>query len=194
MGTGVTVADAMSVKPVVVKPELDVAHCTKVMLNKKVGSLLVVKDRKLVGIMTEKDIVSKVVAKGKDPKKLKVQDVMTTRLITVAPDTDILEATKLMKKKDIRRLPVVAKDGELIGMMTVKDMLKIQPHLYGYLREKRKFKMFSRFKMKKQKYIEGECDSCGAYGELHDVEGQMLCEECQDEKADLSEADVEAEE
>lgn len=190
MRTGVSVTDAMTIKPISVSSDITVVKCAKIMLKKKVGSLVVVKGGKLIGIITEKDIVSKVVAKHKDSKKLKAKNIMTKRPITIGPTADIFQAMQFMEKKGIRRLPVVSPKKELLGLLTIKDVLRLQPQLYDFIKEKSKVgKMVKR----KQKYIEGQCESCGDYGQLYEVEGQLLCEDCKDEAGHISEKEVEEE-
>jgi len=191
MKTGVTVTDAMTLKPVVTTENTSVFDCARTMLKKGVGSLVVVRNKKLVGLITEKDIVREVVAKNKSPKKLVAKDVMTKKLITVGPDTDIFDAMQIMEKEGVRRLPVVSPNKELLGLLTIKDILKVQPQLYDYIKEKAQV---GKMKEKKQKYIEGECESCGAYGRLYEVDGQLLCEECRDEVSEIKEEQTEEEE
>ncbi|MCW1306398.1 MAG: CBS domain-containing protein, partial [Candidatus Nanoarchaeia archaeon] len=98
--------DIMTTKPVTIRPEASIVEASKLMLRRGVGSLLVVNKQKVIGILTEKDIISKVVSKNKDPKKVKVKDVMTTELITVGPELDLFEIAKIMNSREVRRLPV----------------------------------------------------------------------------------------
>ena len=191
MKSGVKVADVMSPKPVKVQEDTPIIKCARLMLKKKVGSLIVVRKKRLVGLLTEKDILRKVVAKNKDTKKIKAKEIMTKKLVVTRPDVDILGAMEQMKKKQIRRLPVVSRDRKLLGMLTMKDALNLQPHLYDYLKEKM-YVGKSKMKRKKEKYIEGECESCGDYARLYEVDGRLLCEDCRDEEGRNTEADSQA--
>jgi CBS domain-containing protein len=83
--------------------------------------LIVLKNRQPAGIVTEKDLVNKVLAKRLDPSTIKVQEIMSSPLITVDPDAQLTTAAELMKEKNIRKLPV-AKDGILYGMITARDI------------------------------------------------------------------------
>ncbi|MBU2589563.1 MAG: CBS domain-containing protein [Nanoarchaeota archaeon] len=191
MKSGITVTDAMSENPIKVPLDLDLVKCSKIMHKKKVGSILVVNENRLVGLITEKDIVSKVVAKNKNPKKIKAKDIMTKKLITIEPNMDVESAMKLMRIEEVRRLPVIGKDKTLLGLLTIKDIMRIQSHLYEYMKEKN---YLNKMEKEKQKYIEGECESCGVYGRLYDVDGELLCESCRDAEGDISEKDAQTEE
>jgi len=101
--------------------QISVSEAAKAMEKSGNGFLLVLKNGSPVGIVTEHDFVSKVIARDADPKKLTVGDIMSSPLITVDPDEDLLKASELMQKNNIRRLPVV-KDGIIYGMVTARDI------------------------------------------------------------------------
>ena len=188
METGIKVMDAMSVNPVVANEEMPLQECVKLMLKKKVGSIIITKGPRMVGIITEKDIVQKVVAKGKDAGKLKVKDVMTKGVKTIKPNVDIYKAILKMRKKKLKKLPVVV-GKELIGMLTINDIIRIQPNLMDYLVEKFHVKEMRKMNRKiapkgEQKYVEGECQSCGNYAQLYLIDSQYICEECRDEETE----------
>lgn len=179
MKTGVKVFDAMTPRPVWIKPEVSIEQCSKLMVKKHVGGILVKVKDKLVGIITEKDIVRRVVAKGKNPKKLKVNDVMIKKIVTIEPEKDIYDAILVLKEHGFRHLPVV-KNNKLLGILTMKDILKIEPTLYEILVEKSEIRGSAEKAVKGPEYVEGECESCGNYGQLYKVDDQVLCEECRD--------------
>lgn len=135
MKTGYKVCDAMTKKPIVVDPKTSIVECAKIMLKNHVGSLIVGKGKKLLGIITEQDIVRKIVALNIDIKKTKVEDYMEKRLYTIGPEEDIFDAIKMMSECNIRHLPV-KDDGHMIGFITLKDILKIQPQLFELLVDK----------------------------------------------------------
>lgn len=89
-----------------------------------VGSLLVEKGGKLIGIVTERDFVVRVLATGLDHSKTKVGEVMSYPVIAVSPDSPIEEAVALMLSHGFRRLPVVDLDGKLLGMVTLSEAAK----------------------------------------------------------------------
>lgn len=109
-------------KPVLKAEASDkVVHVLELMAEKGVGSVVIVKDGSPVGILTERDIVKKIV-KDRSTLDRKVEAVMSRPLITVTPETGVFEALNLMRKNKIRRLPVVS-DGKLEGIVTDKDLL-----------------------------------------------------------------------
>lgn len=179
MKTGVKVSDAMSSKPVCIKPDATIEQCSKLMSRKHIGGVLVKIKQKLAGILTDKDIVKNVVAKNKNAKKLKVRDIMVRKVTTIAPEKDLYYAMNVLKKKGFKHLPVVKND-KLIGILTFKDILNIEPTLYEIFKEESEIKASRRKGVKGARYIEGECDSCSNYGQLYVIEDQNLCEECKD--------------
>lgn len=146
------VSDIMTRSPATITAELTVKEAAKKMTEKKVGSLLVVQEKKLTGLITEKDIVIKVASTDAKASDFLVADVMTPikELITTTSNQGIDIAIMLMKDNDVRRLPVI--DGEeLTGIITSKDILKIEPELFEHvysnfdIREKdRKLKILNR--------------------------------------------------
>ena len=176
MKTGVKVSDAMSQNPVTISPTKSILECAKIMLKKNVGSLLIVSDDSLKGILTEKDLVT-FLAKDLNSKKVPVSKIMITKIDTISPDADLYEAMTKMKLEKVRRLPVIHKN-KLIGMLTLNDILKIQPALFEIIQERAKIESSK----KSPKPVEGECEICENFGKLSEVDGQMLCEGCRAEQ------------
>ncbi len=96
-----------------------------VMAKKGIGSLVVVQEGRAVGIVTERDLVSKIIADGLDPAKVLVRDIMSTPLITIKPDAKITEAARLMNEYKIRRVVVTAADDSLAGIVTASDLARM---------------------------------------------------------------------
>ena len=132
--------DAMTNEPVVVSPDESVLSCAKKMDKHRVGSLLVENKGVLLGIFTERDLISNVISKGLNSERIKVKDVMTRKdMTTILPNEDVYEAILMMGRDGIRRLPVV--DGEkVVGLLTYKDIIKITPDLYDIYVEKLKMR------------------------------------------------------
>src|SRR2546428_10466892 len=95
-----------------------------VMAKKGIGSLVVVQEGRAVGIVTERDLVSKIIADGLDPAKVLVRDIMSPPLITIQPDAKIAEAARLMNEYKIRRVDVTEADGSLVGIVTESDLAR----------------------------------------------------------------------
>lgn len=181
--TGYKVSDAMTRKPISVAPDRTIYECSKIMLQNHVGSMLVVVKGELNGILTEQDIVRKVVAKGLDPKNTTVKDIMITNLITMQPDADIYDALVLMRDRNIRHLPIMHKK-EMLGYLTIKDILKIEPELFELLVEKFELREESTKPVIGEETMpEGICEMCGQHGDrLYHLEGILYCDSCKPEQ------------
>ncbi|MBS3131051.1 CBS domain-containing protein [Candidatus Woesearchaeota archaeon] len=178
MKTGYSVGDAMTTKPVSVTSGTTLLGCAAVMDEKHVGAVVVKDDGKSIGIITEQDIVRKVVAKGINPLTEKVKDYMEKNLITIAPDKDIYDALVLMRDNNIRHLPVV-QNGEMIGLLTIKDILKIQPQLFEIIVEKFEIREAARKPVHKPIKGEAICQICGNYTERSvEKDSVLMCAKC----------------
>ena len=167
------VLDTMTRTPVVVGPEFTLEKSIKLMLKFNVGSLLIEENKILRGIVTEKDLVAKVILQGLNPKKTKISKIMSKVLVTIEPSADILEAIKLMSKYEIRRLPVVDSLHKLQGLLTVNDILKVQPELFELILDK------SRLFASKKDFVDSSCSNCHSYGLVRSVKGNLLCKNCE---------------
>lgn len=125
----------MTQKPVVISSDITIEECAVLMQNKHVGSLIIMESKNIIGIITEQDIVRKVVARKEDPKKTRVKNIMATELMTIGPNADIYDALVIMRDNNIRHLPIVY-SGNLVGYLTIKDILKIEPQLFEIIVEK----------------------------------------------------------
>ncbi|MFH1649533.1 MAG: CBS domain-containing protein [Candidatus Woesearchaeota archaeon] len=133
--TGINVLDAMTTKPITVDFEETMINAVKSMSQHRVGSLLVMQDKEIKGIVTERDLVHKL-AKGlslSDP----VNRYMTPKknMITITPEKDIYDAMLVMTENSVRHLPVL-EGKKVVGFITTKDILKIEPQLFELLAEK----------------------------------------------------------
>lgn len=100
---------------------MNVSEAAKVMDRELASSLLVEKGGKVVGIMTERDVIRKVVAKGVNPNTALVEEVMTSPILTIEADADVIEASRLMERYRIRHL-VVVEGGKILGKVTVQGI------------------------------------------------------------------------
>lgn len=182
MRVGIKVGDVMTRKFISVKPTISVSEGAKIMVNKRVGSLVVKSGQVLRGIATEGDVI-KAIAKGFNMKKLKINKIMTRRLHGIKPNKDIYDALVIMKKRKVRWLPVVV-NRKVIGLLTEKDILRIQPDLVDIAiqniriaeeKEKlRRVKAVDEYRWVK----EGACQECGAFDLLYKVGNRYLCQDC----------------
>lgn len=105
-----------------VKPETTVYDTLKLMADKNIGAVLVLKQDKLVGIMSERDYARKVVLKGKISKEIPVNEIMSHNVICIDPDQTIKNTKAVMIQKRIRHLPVM-EDDKLIGIISIGDVV-----------------------------------------------------------------------
>lgn len=104
-------------------PEMIIFECAKQITQLHVGALLVKKDEQILGIVSERDILIKVVAAKKNPNEITVADIMTTNLITISPATTVKEAMHIITEKHIRHLPVFEAN-KLVGIISIGDLMR----------------------------------------------------------------------
>ncbi|HEC77273.1 MAG TPA: CBS domain-containing protein [Thermoplasmatales archaeon] len=174
----IRIRDIMNKSPVIINKKASVLDAVKEMVSEKVGSIIVVEDGKPIGILTESDIMKKIVAVEKNPAKICVDKVMSFPTVTISPDEKIERAVEIMGKKKIRRLPVV-ENGKLTGMVTERDIMQFSPLLLDIIEEWAEITR-KRLEYKgREKYISGKCEECGMLSRrLSYVNGRLLCESC----------------
>jgi len=103
--------------------DMTVEEASKLMDSSDAGELIVLsKDKKVIGIVTDKDIVRRVVAKGLNPKEVKLKDIMTKNVIVALGEADLGIVANLMHTNNVRRIPVVNKMGKLLGIVDARDL------------------------------------------------------------------------
>jgi CBS domain-containing protein len=117
------ITELMSPNPCAIDAEKPVAYAARMMKEEDVGLAPIVEGDRLVGTLTDRDIVTRVVAEGKDPLSVSVREVASTSLVTVDPEQDLGEALRLMASNQVRRLPVV-EDGRLVGVVSQADVAR----------------------------------------------------------------------
>jgi len=179
MGREVIVKEAMKTNLAIVKPSTTVLEAAQLMKKRKIGNVLVVEKKQPIGILTESDILKKVVADGKNAKDILVKNVMSTPIIVIDPYVTLEEAMKTMGKCNVRRLPVI-ENNELIGIITQRDISMISPILHEISREWYDITVRDETHLKKQ-IFSGKCEDCGTLSaNLKNIDGRLLCEDCID--------------
>jgi len=180
----ILIADIMTRIPITVTPSTNLLECAKKMVRKRVGSLLIVDKTKLVGFISQKDILWALIKKSKsDLSTIKAIDISPKKIATLTPNMTIKDAIQKMKKSKFERLPVVY-EKELVGMVTVKDILNFNPELYPELEELAKIReetnKLKRIKKSQEKGTssEGICEECGGQGILYRFNGMLVCDSC----------------
>lgn len=184
MKSGIKVGDVMTRKFISTSPTTPIIECLRIMSRRDFGSLLVMKKKKLVGIVTDKDILE-AIAKNKRIMEKPIKTIMTKHIVTIPSTKDISEAILIMKKKVIKRLPVKVK-GNIIGLVTEKDILKISPSLFDITVQKKRI-LEEKEKINRIKTVnnhrtikEGLCEECGAPDMLYEINDKNVCYICRE--------------
>ncbi len=181
------IREPMLVKDVMTSPVITISEggsadrAAALMEKHSLGCVIVTTENdKPIGLITERDIVTRIVAKDIQPSKVTAREIMSTPLITIDPEEKLFEAARRMNRLNIRRLGVVYK-GKLVGIITSKDIVAIMPELIEIIQEKARIGSQSEAeRVADRPLLAGYCDNCGQWSNnLREVEGNFLCEECQ---------------
>ena len=115
------VREHMTTRVVTIEPSASIVYAAKKMIEQEKGPLPVVEGGKAVAMMTDVDVIARVVAAGNDPSSMTVQDIATKELVTVSPDADVSEARQLLAQHELDRVLVVEGD-ELVGIISEADL------------------------------------------------------------------------
>ena len=128
------VEDVMVKEVITIDENSTVKEAVDIMNKFEIGCLIAIRKGKAMGILTERDLLKRVVAEGKDANKTKVKDIMTSPLVVAEPAMDLGEAVKLMFQMKIKKLPVV--DGKkLVGLVSLTDIARFQPQMISILKQ-----------------------------------------------------------
>ena len=116
-----SVRDVMTPLPRVLDASASVMDAAEIMRDSDIGDVVVLEDRQLYGILTDRDIVVRVLAEGSDPATVRVGQVCSRELTTIPPTASVGDAVRLIREKAIRRLPVV-EEGEVVGIVSMGDI------------------------------------------------------------------------
>jgi CBS domain-containing protein len=112
----------MTERPRCVTPETPVSEAAALMASEDVGSLPILEGERLTGVVTDRDIVVRGIAEGKDPRGMPVREIATRDPVSVSPEQSLDEALQLMASHQVRRLPVVDEDDRLVGVLAQADV------------------------------------------------------------------------
>jgi CBS domain-containing protein len=156
-------------------------EAAQAMKDKNIGSLIVSKDGNPVGIITERDIVHKVMAKDVKPSTMLAEKIMSSPIITVKSSTDVIKASEIMVKSGIRRL-AITDDDKITGIVTDRDILTVAPGLNTILEDLIEMNREQDFP-ETTEFGRGICQRCDSYVDsLSPVNGLMLCEDCKEDE------------
>lgn len=179
------VKDVMSSPVIAIDESAPANRAAELMDKDDLGCIIVSnKQGKPLGIITERDLVVRVLAKNLKPDTLKAKQVMTSPLMTIEPDATISEAARRMSKLNIRRLGVTYK-GQIQGLLSSKDILGVMPELIETIQEKTRIENetteeeTAETTEEETAPLSGNCDRCGMWSDdLKERNGQLLCEDC----------------
>jgi CBS domain-containing protein len=181
METAIPVRDVMTRPVITADVNIDALTAAKRMALANVGCLIVISSEKPIGILTERDLVKKIVAKAADPQAVKVGDVMSSPLVTISSEASLRDAASLMLKSCVKRLPVTS-NGRLVGIITDTDLvsgssLGLSDVLSDLLEMHRESIHFQ----EARGVVRGICEVCGQLSDtLDNVNGELLCWSCRD--------------
>jgi CBS domain-containing protein len=177
------VSDIMTRDLVGVSKEANLLECAKKMVFKKVSSVLILEQGKLLGLISQKDIIWAITKKKNlDLTKIKALDISPKKIGYLSPESSIRKAIAKMNQLKTERLPVI-KENKVVGILSAKDILNVHPEVYPELEEFYKIREQSE-KLKriksygKRKF--GRCEKCGEESYLIYTNGIFLCESCRE--------------
>ena len=171
----ITVKDVMTRNIISVLPETSVVEASKIMSSRDISSILIKNQGDYSGIITDRDVMIRIVASGLDPRT-PVSSVMSSPLISINEDAGIEEAAELMRVNKIRRL-IVKNGSGIVGIISETDIARIEPELHLLIREHSRLQMSSPG-YRDGKSFAGYCEECGNHSELINTGGRWLCKEC----------------
>lgn len=182
------VKDVMSSPVITITEEAPTNRVAELMDKNDLGCIIVTdKEEKSLGIITERDLVRRVLAKNAKPDDVKAKEVMTAPLMTIEAGVSINDAARKMSRLNIRRLGVIYK-GNIVGLISSKDILAVMPELIEIIQEKARIESENRTEetetpeevtREEASPLAGYCDQCGAWSDnLEQVNGDFLCEDC----------------
>lgn len=181
MGVGeLKVKDAMTKRIATINKDETVRAAAVSMKKWRVGSLVVVSDKTPVGIVTESDIIKKVVSNGLTAGNIAVGEIMSKPVKFITPDERLSDAAKRMTTGRIRRMPVMDR-GELVGILTHTDIVRVSPALIDILSER--IRMRDEDRQFSGENNSGLCESCGNFSDnLVVLDDEWVCGDCKEEK------------
>jgi signal-transduction protein with cAMP-binding, CBS, and nucleotidyltransferase domain len=187
----VSVAEVMNKAVIIMDINSDIPAIAREMVSRDAGSVIITENGKAMGIITERDFVKGIVTEDRKPGEVKASEILSTPLITVEPETSIVEASEIMLKANIKRLPVL-ENGRIVGVISNTDILIVTPGLNTILKElidMNREALLSTPSIEEVSEAEdlqtGVCESCNVFSyDLRFVDGRYLCGNCRQEEGE----------
>jgi len=179
MNKDVLVKEVMKTNLVIVQPFTTVLEAARIMKANKIGNVIIAEINHPIGILTESDIIKKVICEGKNAKEVLVEEVMSSPIVVTEPYISLQDALKIMGKCNIRRLLVI-ENNNLVGIITQRDISRLSPALLEIAHE------WSGIGTRDEEYLQsqtfsGKCEDCNTLStSLKSVDGRLLCDDCID--------------
>ncbi|ACV25005.1 CBS domain-containing protein [Methanocaldococcus fervens] len=125
-------------EPIIVSGDISVYDVAKLMVKDDMPSVLVIRgkpNKERIGVATDEDLINKVLIKKLPPDKVKIEDIASDKLVIIPPDTPIDEALRIMRDRGVKELFIVDEKGEIIGVITENDIMKVTPEIIATLKE-----------------------------------------------------------
>jgi CBS domain-containing protein len=129
------VDEIMTKNVVTIENDRTVLDACNVYKDRKIGCLIVTKEGHLDGIVTERDIIHRVISNEKDPRATKIEEIMTRDIRSIFPTAEVKEAAEIMSENNIKKLPVVSDSGDVVGIITDTDIANMIPNFLKILAE-----------------------------------------------------------
>ncbi len=179
----IPVSQIMTKRVITIDINGNASDAARKMMEHNLGSLIVMKKGEPVGIVTERDLVREVVAVDSKPGEMKIARLMKSPLITISPDSGLIDVARKMVKMNIRRLPVISQ-GNLLGIVTDTDVIAASAEMNETLMELMEINrehLAERESVGKN-FVQGICERCSTISEsLELIDGTHVCESCKDE-------------
>ena len=186
----VSVAEIMNKSVITMDINSDIPAIAKEMINRDAGSVIITENGKAMGIITERDLVKSVITGDRKPSDVDASEILSTPLLTVDPATGIVEASKIMLRANVKRLPVL-ENSSIIGVISNTDILMITPGLNTILKDlidmnrEALLSIPSVEEVSESEDFSGICESCSYHSvDLKLVDGRYLCENCRQEEGE----------
>jgi signal-transduction protein with cAMP-binding, CBS, and nucleotidyltransferase domain len=174
------VKDLMTRSIISISVNKSVMEAASVMTVEGLSSVLLKSENKIVGIITDHDIISRVVALGLNPKEVMTGEVMSTPLTSISEEASIEEAAERMRENKMRRL-VVTNKVDIVGIIAESDIIRVAPEHHFLIRERSRLETLQNVVEPEIIRLVGFCEECKNYAtDLRNVNGKWLCEECRE--------------
>lgn len=187
----VSVAEVMNKSVIAMDIDSDMPAIAREMVSRDAGSVIITDNGMAMGIITERDLVKSIVMEDRRPSEVKAVEILSTPLVTIEPETSIVEASETMLKANIKRLPVL-KNGMVIGVISNTDILMVTPGLNTILKDLIDMNREALLSIPSIEEISdsedfntGVCESCNVFSyDLRYVDGKYLCGNCRQEEGE----------